>query len=102
MQAMSARPQGPPQPRPNVKYNQNVRNPNGAPMPMAPMPMPMGGNQLTAGILAKLEPGQQRQLIGERLYPLIASHPLVAGKHTDMAGKITGMLLEMEGVFVYA
>lgn len=41
-------------------------------------------------MLAAAEPGDQKQMLGERLYPLIANmHP------TD-AGKITGMLLEID------
>ena len=45
---------------------------------------------LTAQQLASASPEQQKNMIGERLYPLIhAMHP-------DQAGKITGMLLEMD------
>jgi polyadenylate-binding protein len=51
---------------------------------------------LTAATLAKLDPAQQRQAIGERLYPLVSSHPVVQSKYKEMAGKLTGMLLEME------
>merc|ERR1712146_778236 len=45
---------------------------------------------LTLSTLANASPAQQKNLIGERLYPLIhASQP-------ELAGKITGMLLEMD------
>jgi polyadenylate-binding protein len=53
-------------------------------------------NALAPNVLAKLDRNQQRQMIGERLFPLVAGHPLVAGKHQGMEGKITGMLLDME------
>lgn len=45
---------------------------------------------LTANMLASASPDQQNNMIGDRLYPLI---------HTvqpDLAGKITGMFLEMD------
>ena len=41
-------------------------------------------------VLTSSGPQQQKQLIGEELYRLI--YPL----HNDLAGKITGMLLEMD------
>jgi polyadenylate-binding protein len=41
-------------------------------------------------MLAAAPPEQQKQLLGERLFPL------VAGMQPDLAGKITGMLLEMD------
>jgi hypothetical protein len=37
-------------------------------------------------------PEQQKMMLGERLFPLIEKHPEVA----DQAGKITGMLLDMD------
>merc|ERR1719473_1068636 len=45
---------------------------------------------LTAGQLAAAPPGVQKQMLGEKLFPLIAAH------QPDMAGKITGMMLEMD------
>ena len=41
-------------------------------------------------VLTSSGPQRQKQLIGEELYRLI--YPL----HSDLAGKITGMLLEMD------
>ena len=41
-------------------------------------------------ILANSEPEKRRQLIGERLYPRVQQHD------STLAGRITGILLEME------
>ena len=48
------------------------------------------GNELTPGMLAAAGPQEQKQMLGERLYPLIES------RYRDLAGKITGMLLEID------
>ena len=49
-----------------------------------------GQEPLTSSMLAAASPQEQKQIIGERLYPLIqAIHP-------DQAGTITGMLLETD------
>jgi polyadenylate-binding protein len=45
---------------------------------------------LTAAALASASPEMQKNMIGERLYPLIHS------SQPELAGKITGMLLEMD------
>ncbi|XP_072918321.1 embryonic polyadenylate-binding protein-like isoform X2 [Hemitrygon akajei] len=45
---------------------------------------------LTASTLAAALPHEQKQILGERLYPLIHS------MHPTLAGKITGMLLEID------
>lgn len=78
-----------------IKFNQQARNaghmppPGGVPpVPQQPQPVPEGA--LTASALASASPEMQKNMIGERLYPLIhQSQP-------DLAGKITGMLLEMD------
>lgn len=68
-----------------IKFNQQARN---AGAQQAPPPMAEGA--LTASALASASPEMQKNMIGERLYPLIhQSQP-------DLAGKITGMLLEMD------
>lgn len=105
----------------NFKYTPNVRNaepaavavPVMAPVPVAPaVPAPVPAvpapvvpapaapvapvnpdapiSAQDIERLVKADPSEQRQLIGERLYPLIAR------THGDQAGKITGMLLEMD------
>ena len=80
-----------------IKFNQQVRNaggPMGGGQPMPPPPQggapPMSEGALTASALASASPAEQKNMLGERLYPLIhQSQP-------DLAGKITGMLLEMD------
>ncbi|XP_040465691.1 polyadenylate-binding protein 1-like [Falco naumanni] len=83
---------------PQYKYSSAVRNvqPMGqmpsvvAPQVGEPAVHVQGQEPLTASMLAAAPPQEQKQMIGERLYPLIhATHP-------SLAGKITGMLLEMD------
>ena len=79
----------------NYKYTSNMRNP--------PQPLGMGGTAqvqqavhiqgqepLTASMLAAAPPQEQKQMLGERLFPLIQR------MYPDLAGKITGMLLEID------
>ncbi|XP_063696170.1 polyadenylate-binding protein 4-like isoform X2 [Culicoides brevitarsis] len=84
------------QQRSNYKYTPNMRNP--------PTQLPMGQAQqvpqqavlvkgqepLTASMLASAPPADQKQMLGERLFPLIEQ------MHSSLAGKITGMLLEID------
>ncbi|BGP26398.1 polyadenylate-binding protein [Rhodotorula toruloides] len=74
--------------------------PNGVPRPAAqggqpPQRRPRAEEQkaqggLTAAMLANAAPQEQKQMLGEALYPRIhASQP-------ELAGKVTGMLLEMD------
>lgn len=85
------------QQQPNIKFNPQARNqPAGAPAPMPPAPAPepavVAGAlpALTPATLAAADEPMQKNMIGERLYPLIAQ------SQPDLAGKITGMLLEMD------
>jgi polyadenylate-binding protein len=84
---------------PPIKFNHQVRNAGGPMQPhmalavpppvQPPPPMPHEG-ALTASALASASPETQRNMIGERLFPLIhQSQP-------DLAPKITGMLLDMD------
>jgi len=66
---------------------QNVRN---APMPVQQVQQPGEGDPLTPAALAAASPEMQKNMIGERLYPLIHT------TQPELAGKITGMLLEMD------
>ncbi|KRX45861.1 Polyadenylate-binding protein 1, partial [Trichinella murrelli] len=49
-----------------------------------------GHEPLTSSMLSSAPPQEQKQMLGERLFPLIMEI------HKDLAGKITGMLLEMD------
>jgi len=65
------------------------------PMPQqqqAPMQgaAPQGGQPFNASTLAAAPPAVQKQMIGEKLFPMIAKI------QPDMAGKVTGMMLEMD------
>eukprot|EP00747_Dinoflagellata_sp_TGD_P124253 gnl/TRDRNA2_/TRDRNA2_173959_c2_seq25.p1 gnl/TRDRNA2_/TRDRNA2_173959_c2~~gnl/TRDRNA2_/TRDRNA2_173959_c2_seq25.p1 ORF type:complete len:682 (-),score=192.16 gnl/TRDRNA2_/TRDRNA2_173959_c2_seq25:80-1909(-) len=58
------------------------------PMQQAPAGQP--GGQLSAAALAAAPPGIQKQMLGERLFPAISKY------QPELAGKITGMMLEMD------
>jgi polyadenylate-binding protein len=81
------------------KYNQNARNkPEEPPQqqrpPVPPIQTPpveqQQQDQLTPEYLAQCSPRLQKQLLGERLFPLVHL------QQPDLASKITGMLLEMD------
>lgn len=80
----------------NYKYATNMRN---APAPTVSMVQPQpavqavhvkGQEPLTASMLAAAQPAEQKQMLGERLFPVIE------GMRPQLAGKITGMLLEID------
>lgn len=95
MQQMAgSRPQG-------FKYTPNVRNQSQVavmPQQMPPQPaaaaphavMIQGQEPLTSSMLAAAAPQDQKQMLGERLFPLIQR------MYPELAGKITGMLLEID------
>lgn len=79
---------------PNYKYTSNMRNPptqqqvqqQGA----VPAMHQKGQEPLIASLLANATASEQKQILGERLFPLIER------MYPHLAGKITGMLLEIE------
>ncbi|MCJ8746000.1 hypothetical protein PDJAM_G00136730 [Pangasius djambal] len=81
---------------PQYKYTAGVRNPqqhiNTQPQVSLQQPAVhmQGQEPLTASMLAAAPPQEQKQMLGERLFPLIQN------MHSDLAGKITGMLLEID------
>ncbi|KAF2348028.1 hypothetical protein FHG87_021217, partial [Trinorchestia longiramus] len=85
------------------KYTSNMRNPpavNQQGMNMSnagnaaaggqPAVHVQGQEPLTLNMLATAVPPDQKQMLGERLYPLVQDF------HPGLCGKITGMLLEMD------
>merc|ERR1719409_1924193 len=64
-----------------MQQQQMARPQNAAPDPNAP---------LTAAALAAAPPAMQKQMLGSKLYPQIAKY------QPELAGKITGMMLEMD------
>ena len=82
------------QPRPQ-QQQQPVSQGKFRPQMTNTMPNPQainipGQEPLTSAMLAAALPQEQKQMLGERLYPLIYS------MHPEWAGKITGMLLEID------
>ncbi|XP_077349240.1 polyadenylate-binding protein 1 isoform X1 [Lithobates pipiens] len=81
---------------PQYKYAAGVRNPQQHlnAQPQVAMQQPavhvQGQEPLTASMLAAAPPQEQKQMLGERLFPLIQA------MHPTLAGKITGMLLEID------
>ena len=66
--------------------------PGGPQMQQQPPQAAVGGSgaPLTAAALAAAPPGVQKQMLGEPIFPAIAKH------QPEIAGKITGMMLEMD------
>lgn len=91
---MASKSRGPPG---SYKYTPNVRNtPQAAVVTPQTRTIPQqavvvqGHIPLTASMLASAEPNEQKQMLGERLFPLIQ------GMYPGLVGKITGMLLEID------
>mmetsp|Transcript_27180 Transcript_27180/g.63240 ORF Transcript_27180/g.63240 Transcript_27180/m.63240 type:complete len:606 (-) Transcript_27180:55-1872(-) len=90
-------PQGPPM---GMMRPPMQQMPKQMPCPMPPRPHgpaqgappagPPDSGNLTAAQLAAMPPAQCKQMLGERLYPQIAKF------QPELAGKITGMMLEMD------
>ncbi|RXN01544.1 Polyadenylate-binding protein 1 [Acipenser ruthenus] len=81
---------------PQYKYAAGVRNPQQHLNSQTQVSMQQpavhvqGQEPLTASMLASAPPQEQKQMLGERLFPLIQA------MHPSLAGKITGMLLEID------
>lgn len=71
------------------KLNAAARNPQMMPGQTQAVHV-TGQEPLTASMLSEAPPQEQKQMLGERLFPLIAQ------MYPDLAGKITGMLLEID------
>ena len=81
------RPQGGRQPGANQRRGYNYAG-NAVNVPAAaPIPTPQ---QQLATQLASAEPDRQKQILGDHLYPIIAA------RYSQAAGKLTGMLLQMD------
>jgi len=83
----------PGQPRAAPAARAPVVAPKPVSAPVVPAPAPSAAAAqppLTIKALAAAPPSQKKQMIGERLFPLVLAH------QPTLAGKITGMLLEMD------
>merc|ERR1719146_116367 len=75
------------QPRPGMPGGPGA----GPQMQQQPQPQPSGpGAPLTSAALAAAPPAVQKQMLGEKLFPAIQRI------QPELAGKITGMMLEMD------
>jgi polyadenylate-binding protein len=98
----------PPQQQPPASYKPTPRNAAPGPVPVAAPPAPAQPEipTLTADQLAAATPMEQKQMLGEVIYLKIAKYvPLLlseiftdktCSEQPELAGKITGMLLEMD------
>jgi len=66
------------------------KGPMGGMQPQMGQQAPSSGGPLTAAALAAAPPGVQKQMLGEKLFPMISKF------QPELAGKITGMMLEMD------
>merc|ERR1719440_2372951 len=92
------RPPFPGQPMPAMLPQMPPQMPPG-PVPAGRLPpaaAPGQPGQITQAALAQLEPAKRKQVLGEHLFPLVSRI------QPELAGKITGMLLEIEDTEVLA
>merc|ERR1719447_1714961 len=76
---------------PQMMQGARPMGPTGPQPPQQPQPgAPLAGGPLTAAALAAAPPGVQKQMLGEKLFPAISKF------QPELAGKITGMMLEMD------
>lgn len=91
MQGGPVRPQGGVQQQPATAFTRTARNmPSSNPGGFPSSIVVPGQEPLTPAGLANATPQEQKQMLGERLFPLIQQ------MQPDLAGKITGMLLEID------
>merc|ERR1719375_811654 len=82
---------GMPGARPPMMQAQARPPPQQQQMPAQQPQQPAAGSApLTAAALAAAHPGMQKQMLGEKLFPMVAKI------QPELAGKITGMMLEMD------
>lgn len=84
------RPMAPGQPGQGARMMPYARPPRPAPGSAMKGQAPRRPEPLTAAALAAATPEQQKTMLGERLFPLIFE------RQGELAGKITGMLLEID------
>jgi len=76
-------------PRPPMSLAPGGKGAPGKPV-MQSVPQQRSDEPLTAAALAAAPPGMQKQMLGEKLFPRISRF------QPELAGKITGMMLEMD------
>ncbi|MCO5607334.1 hypothetical protein L7F22_061529 [Adiantum nelumboides] len=76
-------------PRPRGVPGDSWQGVAGAVRPGRPQVSPSMQPALTAAALANAGPEEQKQMLGEAIYPKIAA------SHAELAGKLTGMILEL-------
>ena len=84
--------------RGNYKFTSTARNNTGREGGAGQTPGQSGeagGEVAITSMLASMPLAQQKQTLGEKLYPAVQTDLNVRGKR-ELAGKITGMLLEMD------
>jgi len=82
------RPHGNRQPGyPGIKYNANVRNPQQAQQAAQQQQQPQQ---------PQVDDATRKQMLGEAIYPLIVDRLKELNKEDDLAGKITGMIIELD------
>jgi len=92
---MGMMPGGPGMMRPMMPQMQHGMPPQHGLPPQVPPPQPLAaapvpGGPLTAAALAAAPAGVQKQMLGEKLFPAVCRY------QPELAGKITGMMLEMD------
>jgi len=71
-----------------IKYNPNVRNPQ--------QPAPQEEQQQQQQQQQQQSDAERKQMLGENLYPQIEGRLKELNKDVDLAGKITGMIIELD------